>query len=102
VFKGIDGDLARLREQNAALKRRSAEVDRDLGEMEADHRRRLLEYGAAGRLAMRGEVEVLPLDDAELLEGAKPVRPVGEVRLDPATVEAADLAVVAGRGCGCR
>jgi hypothetical protein len=88
VFKGIDGDLARLREENAALKRRSAEVDRQLGEMESDHRRRLLEYGAAGRLAMLGEVEVLPLDDADLLEGAKPARPDGVVHLDPARVKA--------------
>jgi hypothetical protein len=37
---------------------------------------------------MRGEVEVLPLDDAALLEGAKPVRPDGAVGLDAARVEA--------------
>jgi hypothetical protein len=37
---------------------------------------------------MRTEVEVLPLDDADLLEGAKPARPDGAVTIDPARVEA--------------
>jgi hypothetical protein len=53
-----------------------------------DHRRRLLEYGAAGALEVAGEVETLPLDDDELLDAAKPVSPDGKVRLDPAKGEA--------------
>jgi hypothetical protein len=33
-------------------------------------------------------VEVLPLDDARLLEEARPIGPDGKVRIDPAWVEA--------------
>jgi hypothetical protein len=52
------------------------------------HRVALLELGAAGRLLMSGELEeVLPLEDAEKLEQAKPVTPSGEVKVDPAKVE---------------
>ena len=42
------------------------------------HSRQLVEYGAAGRLAVRGEVEVLPLDDAVLLERARPLTAEGK------------------------
>ncbi len=53
------------------------------------HRVALLELGAAGRLLMSGELEeVLPLEDADKLEQAKPITPNGEVKLDPAKVEA--------------
>lgn len=49
-----------------------------------EHRLALLELGAAGRLLMSGELEaVLPLEEADKLEAAKPVLPNGEVRLDP-------------------
>jgi hypothetical protein len=45
----------------------------------------LLELGAAGRLLMSGELEeVLPLEDAEKLEQAKPISPSGEIRINPA------------------
>ena len=44
----------------------------------------LLEVGAPGRLLIASEIdEVLPLDDLELLDRAKPVTPKGKVRLDP-------------------
>jgi hypothetical protein len=44
---------------------------------------RQLEFGAAGRLLASKELAaVLPLDDAELLDRAKPVAE-GKVRLDP-------------------
>jgi hypothetical protein len=39
-----------------------------------EHRLEVLRLGAPGRLLARGEVEVLPLDDAGLLGGAKPPR----------------------------
>lgn len=59
------------------------------------HRIALLELGAAGRLLMTGELqEVLPLEDAEKLEQAKPVTPSGEVKLDPAKVKARNDAQV--------
>lgn len=53
------------------------------------HRVALLGLGAAGRLLISGELdEVLPLEDAEKLEQAKPITPSGEVKLDPVKVEA--------------
>ncbi len=88
VFKKIDDDLNRLKKANDSLKKRSGVVNRQVEEMARDHRQRLLEYGAAGRLAMRGEIEVLPLDDAELLERAKPIKPDGAVEVDPEKLEA--------------
>src|SRR5262245_37190255 len=49
----------------------------------------MLRFGAAGRLLAAGEVEaVLPLDDAELLDAARPVTPGGEVKADPERVRA--------------
>ncbi len=53
------------------------------------HRVAMLELGAAGRLLMSGELEeVLPLEEADKLEAAKPVLPSGEVRPDPTKIEA--------------
>jgi hypothetical protein len=44
----------------------------------------VLPLGTAGRLLMSGDVEeVLPLDDAKLLEEAKPIGPDGRYHLDP-------------------
>jgi hypothetical protein len=48
----------------------------------------VLALGVAGRLLRSGEVEVLPLDDARLLEEAKPIDPTGRFRLDPAKLSA--------------
>jgi hypothetical protein len=54
-----------------------------------EHRLRLLEIGAPGRLLIAGEIDdVLPLDDAELLDEAKPITPEGKVRLDPEKLKA--------------
>jgi hypothetical protein len=42
------------------------------------HDLRLLDYGAAGRILVAGEIEeILPLDDADLLHKAKSVTPSG-------------------------
>jgi hypothetical protein len=47
------------------------------------HKVQLLEIGAPGRLLIAGDIEeVLPLEDADLLEKANPITPSG-VRLDP-------------------
>jgi hypothetical protein len=49
----------------------------------------VLPLGTAGRLLMSGDIEeVLPLDDAKLLEDAKPIGPDGRYRLDPAKLSA--------------
>jgi hypothetical protein len=49
----------------------------------------VLPWGTAGRLLMSGDVEeVLPLDDANLLDEAKPIDPAGRFRLDPAKLSA--------------
>lgn len=54
-----------------------------------DHKHRLLEMGAAGRLLIAGELEdVLPLEDADALEKAKPISPSGNVKFDPQKREA--------------
>jgi hypothetical protein len=48
-----------------------------------EHRKRLLDLGAAGRLLIAGDIEeVLPLDDAVLLDQAKPITPDGRVKFD--------------------
>ena len=66
-----------------------------------DHRRRLLEYGTPGLLAMRGEAEVLPLDEDDTLDRANPLTR-GGVDIDRAKAEARHdsqvrLAVASGR-----
>ncbi|MFH1924332.1 MAG: hypothetical protein ABIP48_31155 [Planctomycetota bacterium] len=53
------------------------------------HRLDLLRVGAAGQLFMAGELEeVVPVDDAELLDRANPVAEDGKVRLDREVIEA--------------
>ncbi len=52
------------------------------------HKHRILEMGVAGRLLISGDLEdVLPLEDADALEKAKPVTPSG-VKLDTEKIEA--------------
>jgi hypothetical protein len=59
------------------------------------HRCALLEIGAAGRLPVAGELEeVLPLDDATLLDAAGPVVANGKVTFDAAKVTARRDAMV--------
>jgi hypothetical protein len=59
------------------------------------HRFALLEIGAAGRLLVSGELEeVLPLDDAKLLDAAGPVVASGKVTFDAAKVAARQDAMV--------
>lgn len=88
VFKATEDRIASLRESAAGLDPRPAEINQQIEIMARDLREKSLEYGAGGRLAGRGVIEVLPLDDADLLEGAKPIRPDGTVRFDPDRVEA--------------
>jgi hypothetical protein len=84
ALRETDKELADLREQRAQVKKPAPAIDQQIEELVRGHRRQLLEYGAAARLALAGQVEVLPLDDEELLEQAKPVKG----KLDAAKVEA--------------
>src|SRR5262249_11509401 len=63
------------------------ETDRDLREL-------LLQVDPPGRLLLAGDIrDMLPLDDAEALDAAKPVAD-GKVRIDEAKMEARRKAMV--------
>src|SRR5262249_43691152 len=83
-----DEQLAGLRRQRAEVKGQAPAVDAGINEMAQEHRARLLELGTAGRLAIQGGVEVLPLYGEVLLDQAKPVTPDGRVVIDAAKMEA--------------
>jgi hypothetical protein len=84
ALRDMDGQVAEMQKMRAKLKDDAAAID----EMVRDHRRRLLEYGAAVQLEVAHQVEVLPLDDGDLLERAKPVARNGKMQPDPASREA--------------
>jgi hypothetical protein len=88
ALRDTDRRLADLRRRRAEAKAEAPEIDRGIAELVRDHRRQMLEHGAAGQLAVAGEVEVLPLDDEAALARARPVGPDGKVRADPSAVEA--------------
>jgi hypothetical protein len=95
------GRVAALLKEHAGVQGQNTHIDRGVADLLRGHSRQLVEYGAAGRLAVRGEVEVLPLDDERLLQQAKPVTPDGRVRLDKEKVEARhDYQVKAALGAG--
>jgi hypothetical protein len=77
-------ELADLHRQRARVKKKVLAIDRQVEELVRGHSRQLVEYGAAARFALADEVEVLPLDDEELLEQAKPQ----QGKVDPAKNEA--------------
>jgi hypothetical protein len=83
-----DEELNKLLKARADLKAAAEDVDRALSKVLAEHRRRLLEWGAAGQLAIDQAAAVLPLDDERLLQEANPVRPDGTVKLDLANLDA--------------
>jgi len=77
-------------ESHAKMKK----IEAEMADMIDQHDLRLLEYGAAGRLLAVKEIEqVLPLDDADLLDRAKPITPSG-VKLDREKVAAREDAQV--------
>jgi hypothetical protein len=84
ALRDMHQQVAEMQRMRGKLKDDAADID----EMVRDHRRRLLEYGAAVQLEIAHEVEVLPLDDRDLLEGAKPVERDGKMTPDPARREA--------------
>jgi hypothetical protein len=67
-------ELADLHRQRARVPKPVLAIDRQVDELVRGYSRQLVEYGAAARLALTGEVEVLPLDDEELLERPSPAR----------------------------
>jgi len=97
--------LAEVRELLAGMKARGQEdterhlaavgIESQLVKMLGDHRDRLLEFGAAGRLLVAGELEeVLPLDDDDALESSRPVTPDGRVKIDKGKTRAREEAQV--------
>ena len=93
-------ELVGLREMLATMDSKSEshaevkKIEAEMADMIDQHDLRLLEYGAAGRLLAAREVEqVFPLDDAELLDWAKPITPSG-VKLDRERVAAREDAQV--------
>ncbi|HLW65884.1 MAG TPA: hypothetical protein VKS79_11230 [Gemmataceae bacterium] len=62
-------------------KEKAKAIEAELVAMLDDHKHRLLEMGTPGRLLIAGEFEdVLPLEDADALEQAKPVTPSGQMK----------------------
>jgi hypothetical protein len=71
---------------------KAAKVYAELAGMLADHRLDMLKMGAAVRLLMSGQLtEVLPLDDAKLLDAAGPM---ADGKQDPAVVSRREAAMV--------
>jgi hypothetical protein len=84
-FRDMNEQLTDLQVRRAKLKREATAIDREIEVLVRGHRRRVLEHGAVAQLAIAREIEVLPLDEDEVLEQA---RPDGKARLDPAKLEA--------------
>jgi hypothetical protein len=72
-------------------------LEREALDWLSEYRRDVLRFGVAGRLLVlvAREIEaVLPLDDADLLDAARPVIKGGEVKPDPGQVKARQEALV--------
>lgn len=99
-------EIPRLMEQLADARERGAgharAIENQLDALWIDYRERLLSLGSAGRLCVAGKLDVRPLDDAALLERAKPRVAGGRVFVDSAAAKArADaMARLALRGEG--
>jgi hypothetical protein len=64
------------------------DIDERIKKLVEEHRRRLLEYGAAAKLEMEGRLKVISLDDDESLERAKPVTKDGKLQIENSNREA--------------
>lgn len=68
---------------------KAQEIERQLMVMLDEHKGRVLEMGAAGRLLISGELEdVLPLEGNGAMEQANPISPDGGVSFDVELIEA--------------
>jgi hypothetical protein len=98
-------ELSNGTDPNSARHAEVKKIEAEVCDLIDQHRLRLLELGAPGRLLIAGEIdEVLPLDDADLLDRANPVMPEGRIRLDKEKVKARNdahvKAVMDGGGFG--
>jgi len=89
IRKQLD-DVRKLMEGASKSGKEKAEaIEAELVTLLDQHKERLLEMGAPGRLLIAGELEdVLPLEDAAALEQAKPITPNGKMKHDPQKIEA--------------
>lgn len=87
--------IVRLKEQLAEVRElRSAEIEQQIVGLLEQHKYRLLEIGAAGRLMLAGEIEeVVPLEDSTLHTNADPISD-GQIRFDREKVRARNDAQV--------
>ena len=70
-------------------------IERQLVVLLQDHRKSLLEIGSPGRLLLANDIRaVVPLDDFELLEAARPIPPDGKMKLDPQKLTARQDGIV--------
>lgn len=82
-------ELLKAMEPKTERYEQAKKIETEISEMIDQHRSRLLEVGAAGRLLIANEIEeVLPLDDADSLDRAKPITTDGKVRIDPEQISA--------------
>jgi hypothetical protein len=73
----------RLNHYKSDRHEKAKKIESEITGMIDQYKVQLLEIGVPGRLLISGDTkEVLPLDDAELLDKAKPITPSG-MRLDP-------------------
>jgi hypothetical protein len=78
-----------LQEAKEGTERQAKEAAKEVLGLLERFQLEVLPLGTAGRLLMSGDVEeLLPLDDAKLLEEAKPIDPAGRFHLDPAKLSA--------------
>jgi hypothetical protein len=82
-LRTADADLARLAKSRAELKGHAADFDRELAALRHQHFQDLLAVGAAGRIAVEGLADVLPLEDDRVFEADYPFRPDGSFDMDP-------------------
>jgi len=87
-FKATADRLDALRVEAAGLEFDRVPTDAHLDRLIRGLRVETLPFGAAGRLAGRRLLKVLPLDDAGPLDAASPVRSDGTLRPDPVAVAA--------------
>jgi hypothetical protein len=86
--KQLDDVRKLVASATAEQKEKAAAIEAQLVTMLDEHKHRLLEWGAADRLLVSGELEdVLALEDDEALEKAKPISLNGGVKLDPQKIE---------------
>jgi hypothetical protein len=88
-------ELLKRSEPKSDRSDKAEKIEAEIRDMIDQHQLRLLELGAPGRLLVTGEIEeVLPLDDGDLLDRAKPVTPDGKIKLDAGKLKAREDAQV--------